>query len=975
MTGERVATGVVAVAAYARGEPVRVRVAQRLDRVARMVGAELGWEDDVAWLAIGSDHGEPAARSAWAAAAELWLSLRLELQVPARIAVHVVSGGLPDGQSQARALLAATEPSTVRATEELALALEEASRRDLAALPAGTDDGAAVYVYPRRLGTESVHGAPTDLWRVARGAALDAGFGRLRLPRLRGLGEPPPLDLDDVFVVPDLEERVLLAAPDPRTRGLGRPREVTRRVSIAEAMRFHRRLAVVGDPGQGKSSLLRWLARVAARGPVSLFDALGSWERLLPVYASVAELAAIWVGEPSLSMPAVLARGSAGGGMRGLEQELEHQLTRGRCLLLLDGLDEVATEHRAAVGAKLSELVDRYPDNRVVLSARRAGYVGAPIRGATELGLSPLTRPQRDRLAAGLVRAHLSGRSRDDDETVARAVEDVTAAIDASDRVEALAGNPMLLGILVVAHRAEHRLPRHRAQVYDLVARAMCESWPIERRTAATAGSGRDEGELVYDDVLPLLGALAVRLFEEHPSGVAPEAFVVDVLARSLAEHAALADPAQAEAAARDFLRRQMEEPQLLCEVAPGSWAFLHRTFLELFVAVGLHAQECFEREALRHLFDPLWQEVLALGVGYLALVQKRALKTRQLVERALATCAEGDHAFVTELLGLEVPAAARMTAEAGDVVPVAVREHVMARMLEWVLRLPSDVTGASLRALRGTEIGHHLGQRLCEQLTDGASPGRVAGALAALQHRAAVPVLTSLVLRVEHGGALEDIADALVDLGAFEAVPAIRSRIEVEPMTAFDLGRALRRLSPAAADDLLRRLDAIRRAERVMMRLLGPKVRERIGLADYEGGPEDSLLASELTRLVLDGTLSALTAPKPTEDEAREFAIGDGDGPSPEWLSWRWRQLAFLELDAVDPWLRARAARGELLAWLALAARGHLDAARPLLAAYPSLPRDANEALPGDATQEDVLWALWVLSMVRPPAPRLVTS
>ena len=72
------------------------------------------------------------------------------------------------------------------------------------------------------------------------------------------------------------------------------------------------------------------------------------------------------------------------------------RLRRGRCLVLLDGLDEVADEaERRAMSAWVDRLVAVYPDNRYVVTSRPPGYERAPLGKFTVLERARFQRGRR----------------------------------------------------------------------------------------------------------------------------------------------------------------------------------------------------------------------------------------------------------------------------------------------------------------------------------------------------------------------------------------------------------------------------------------------------------------------------------------------------------------------------------------------------------------------------------------------------
>ena len=88
-------------------------------------------------------------------------------------------------------------------------------------------------------------------------------------------------------------------------------------------------------------------------------------------------------------------------------------LTGGGCLLMIDGLDEIASrEQRGQVREEVENLVhDIYPGNRMIVTAREAGYRDEAVFGDDFLRLDVQAMDDDTDFAAGgkLVRAAVPG--------------------------------------------------------------------------------------------------------------------------------------------------------------------------------------------------------------------------------------------------------------------------------------------------------------------------------------------------------------------------------------------------------------------------------------------------------------------------------------------------------------------------------------------------------------------------------------
>lgn len=665
----------------------RAQYVAGIEYVAQTFGAQqpLQWNDDAAMLVL--QQAEPMDLPALVhhVARELWQRVRMDLALKVRIAAHVgrllsmAEEGVPAGEDVdlCRALSLVAPVNGVTMSEDLALALPEEWRRSVALLGRAEGDERHIYFYPASGAPGArksfVLDEPERLWSEFREHARGPDVRLIRYAGSRlQKEEPPRLDVRDVFVPPEVETRVTTEQVAPAGATL----------SISEALRRNQSVIVLGDPGAGKTTLLRWLSVLASSGSYALEARLGLVERLLPLPVSVGRLAEIRrdLGGDGVSLPEALVRyfhDRSLGEEQHLRAFLLRELGRGRCLLLLDGLDEVRVEERGSIRSWIEAFAASHPANRFVATSRVRGYVGLELPGGIEVVLRPLDDERVEAHVRGLHGAYFpweTGQAPSGNE----GLEHFLATLRSSERLSSMARNPFILSALVLIHRVEGKLPTHRVQVYERFARALCETLAEARRLAA----GPERGRVVdyEEEALPILGELALEMHEQHPGGAAPEGLVVRQLAGALVKYRDVAQ-AEAERAAHEFLRRASEDVGILLERGAGTWGFLHPTIQEFFVAAGLLAAERFEEVAMMHLLDPRWEEVLRLGVGYLALVQKRPKAAERFVMRVLEVEAPEPSASDTHAPMKEVELAALLVSEVGDAVPVALQKAVAGAM------------------------------------------------------------------------------------------------------------------------------------------------------------------------------------------------------------------------------------------------------------------------------------------------------
>jgi hypothetical protein len=759
----------------------RAEYQQMVEAFARSFQAiePLHWQGDGVMLFVRRE-GDPRAwsrapiTSAAMHAGVLAVTLQGELlsaRFPVRVGVHAGdvafsadTGKLASPEIDRAGHLEHDAPrGAVALSEDVFLALPSDLRGQCAYLGTTARDGTVAFVFPASAAShrDAARFLPAEEDLEPRRLRFLRYVDAPDVRRLRYVGfrlarkEPPSLDLLEVFTPLSVVEKkpeparavleaVLGAKPGGRKKSGRWPEELApwRRFDAAgeapqkleDVLRSRRHVLILGEPGSGKSTLLRWIAVTAAGGRARSRVALGIDERLTPILAPVGRLFEL--------RDALARRPTAGaGGPSVVDALVEHfhernaaedraaigallrrELEAGRALTLLDGLDEVPTERRREATSWIEGFAAMYRESRLVATSRIVGFTGLDLADRAVVTLEPFSPADVRAYVVAWTRAYrvwenLSREAAELDRPVAdREAERLLGVLQADERLSGLARNPLLLSTMALVHRAEGALPAHRVQLYDLLARALCETWSQARRiatgTAATAPRIDFEAEAI-----PVLGRLALWLHENHGTGAAPEAEVRREIAAALEEERGV--PAEeAERSAAEMLRLVGDDRQILVPRGPGLFGFLHLTFEEFFAAAYLHAKERFEEEAERRWFDPRWEEVLLLGTGMIAILQKRSVAAGALIERALTKWEVPGFPFVTEVLRKNVLFAARMCADAPNV-PAAVEEKVAEAILEVRLRSRYKVVRANalraLKRMRGSSLGATVARRLAE--------------------------------------------------------------------------------------------------------------------------------------------------------------------------------------------------------------------------------------------------------------------
>jgi energy-coupling factor transporter ATP-binding protein EcfA2 len=307
--------------------------------------------------------------------------------------------------------------------------------------------------------------------------------------------------------------------------------------SVGEAIAATRRLVVLGDPGSGKTTLVRWLATAYLRKEVSLIEWVSlpdvnelPHESLLPVVVSCRDLdPASTAGSLEDILRYILRKAEMSeSDTADLVFRLRERLREGRVLLLVDGLDAIPDlRARAGFCRQIEQIAIAYPHTPLVVTSRPAAYreLGDPLsRSFRAVTLADWSREDKDRFVKRWFlwsEPQLDQREQKTDELI--------RTIHSTQRIERLAGNPLLLTVMALVRPRIGSLPQRRAELYweaiqVLLGRPPGSGAPLSAREVlpqlehlAYVMCERTVQQLAQDEVLEVLTDFRSGLSDSHP--------------------------------------------------------------------------------------------------------------------------------------------------------------------------------------------------------------------------------------------------------------------------------------------------------------------------------------------------------------------------------------------------------------------------------------------------------------------------
>ncbi len=373
-------------------------------------------------------------------------------------------------------------------------------------------------------------------------------------------------------------------------------------LDIQTALLRYPKLVIVGDPGSGKSTFLKYIALMLARsfltGNSSIaLEKLCLGEPLpVPIFLSCWDLADFLKQRQQVRLSTLaefVADRLAAYDYSVSTDDVEQLLDSGNCCLLFDGLDEVPTDAgRAAVSRLLEDCVERYEDNRFVVTSRIRAYTGDTIlKGQfTRCDIQPFDATDRAEFIRNWV-ALLFGVPPDDVQTegsqAGQEFDSLTRGIEASDSIRPLAVNPLLLTVIAIVHWNRKRLPEQRVDLYDecidvlLGQRKEAEHIQLSRKVAALDEQREEQTHEERAWVRKRFAEIALHILsQDGDRDEATKADVIKLLTPRFIDQGA-ANEEQAAARAEWFLGRQELRSGLLVSRRAQSYRFVHLTFQE----------------------------------------------------------------------------------------------------------------------------------------------------------------------------------------------------------------------------------------------------------------------------------------------------------------------------------------------------------------------------------------------------------
>ena len=440
-----------------------------------------------------------------------------------------------------------------------------------------------------------------------------------RCATIRVLDMSHPINLEEIYTGTDVLEKItsrrrlgiaeLLATYQGHDR-LGVSEIDESRVSSMDALSRYRKLMLLGKPGAGKTTILKYTALKCSQG-----DIFGD---LVPIFVTLRQYAGSELQPRILDYIAQDFRAYNIGD----EQILKHLLQHGRAVLFLDGLDEVREDDLHRVLEDLRSFSEQYYTNRFVITSR-LGAQEYVFEKFTEVEVANFQSLQISHFAQRWFSGNL------------RHIELFLRKVEDNRPIQELATNPLLLTLLCLVFDEYGDFPTNRSELYREGLDVLLKKWDAKRNI---------ERHQIYknlsmqrkEDLLAQVAYLTFNQGDYFFRQVDLESYIADYIRNLPKAHT---DEESLQLDSESIIKAIESQHGLFVERAKGIYSFSHLTFHEYLAAREVVYNGNPENLQLlaSKIIDHRWHDVLRLAVGMMRSADQLLQLMKDQCDRLLA--------------------------------------------------------------------------------------------------------------------------------------------------------------------------------------------------------------------------------------------------------------------------------------------------------------------------------------------------
>lgn len=373
---------------------------------------------------------------------------------------------------------------------------------------------------------------------------------------------------------------------------------------IITALTNYDKIVILGDPGSGKSTTLKYLAYAICVHRVSN-DQLQTY---IPIYLKATEFAK-YLFDTGRSLSEFIIDINTKYGLL-----FSKSLEDNKLIVLIDGLDEInITNQRHGVVEKINSFTAQYPEIKIIVSSRIVGYKETRLSGCFfHFEVDKFS----DKQMYSFLHNWYSSISLYSDNNLGNVSEEVKKlfrSIKQNTSVYRLAQNPLLITIIALIYYQGSKLPEKRVALYEVATSTLLDNWVKLR--------ANQKNNIDREILIELLAIIAFHIHENYSSGLIPEKELTQMLTNEYSKIYSYIPPKELKQDINDIISFLREDAGFLfekgfAENGEALFGFVHLTFQEYFAAIEFNTK--WKEGSLNgslndYIYNANWTEVIKL--------------------------------------------------------------------------------------------------------------------------------------------------------------------------------------------------------------------------------------------------------------------------------------------------------------------------------------------------------------------------
>ncbi|MUG92830.1 NACHT domain-containing protein [Scytonema sp. UIC 10036] len=268
-----------------------------------------------------------------------------------------------------------------------------------------------------------------------------------RCGTIRVLDMAQPVILRKIHTEVNIKEKITRGSQDRYKEVLG-----------LQAIEQHGKLTVLGKPGAGKTTFLKYLAIQCIEGQFQ--------SDRIPIFITLKYFA-----EESKQLDIVehIARELSECKVKDTPVKTKQLLEQGKVLVLLDGLDEVREKDNSRIIRKIENFSQQFCDNKIIITCRKAAtnYI---FEKFVDVEVADFNNGQIETFANQWFNYRKSGKA-----------EKFIQELEKNQPIKKLATNPLLLTLLCLIFEKQGEFKNNRSELYEEMINLLLNKWDDSR--------------------------------------------------------------------------------------------------------------------------------------------------------------------------------------------------------------------------------------------------------------------------------------------------------------------------------------------------------------------------------------------------------------------------------------------------------------------------------------------------------------